>query len=186
MVNTFFFKVMFHSNLMNIFSKSAQFTSQALFGIFMLVLFVAILLYGYTALNNAQNEISDEELISLRQTIEQRTSICSKQSQRGRLETIPIRPNEITHVCYLSDSDGLNSNFVQMAKQRGLTQNHTIFLLNGPEEVNFYNIEEEAQDIVGQFQIYDIIPLEKGVSLSSMSNECQIRDSNQFNFRFVC
>lgn len=170
--------------------KNAQFTSQALFAILMLVLFVGILIYGYNAIIGAQNDISDEELNTLRETIEQRTSVCSEQSQRGRLETIAIDPAQITHVCYLSNtSDGLNGNFVQMAKERGLTQNHTIFLLNGPQNIDFYNIDystQEAQEIINQFQIYDIIPLQEGVSLSSMSNECQIRDSSQFEFRFQC
>lgn len=170
--------------------KKAQFTSQALFGILMLILFVGILVYGYNAVIGAQNDISDEKLNILRETIEQRTSVCSEQSQRGRLETISIEPSQITHVCYLSNTSELISGFVEMAKSRGLTQNHTIFLLNGPQDTDFYNIDysnsQEAQEIINQFQIYDIITLEEGAFLSSMSNECQIRDSRQFQFRFQC
>ena len=171
--------------------KKAQFTSQALFAILMLALFIWILVYGYNAVIGAQNNISDEKLNTLRETIEQRTSVCSEQSQRGRLESIVIDPPQITHICYLSDtSDGLNQNFVQLVKQRGLTQNHTIFLLNGPQNIDFYNIDysnpQEAQEILNLFQIYDIITLDEGVSLSSLSNECQIRDSRQFEFKFQC
>lgn len=191
---TRFFKYIYKSICMGdshlLISKSAQFTSQALFGILMLALFVWILVYGYNAVIGAQNDISDEKLESLRQSIEQRTSVCSEQSQRGRLETIAIDPAQITHVCYLSNTSSLTSNFIQMAKERGLTQNHTIFLLNGPQDVDFYNIDysnpQEAQETVNQFQIYDIITLEEGATLSSISNECQIRDSRQFEFRFQC
>lgn len=93
---------------LNIFNSNytkAQFTSQALFAILMLILFIWILVYGYNAVIGAGQDLSDRELADLRLSIEQRTSICSEQSQRGRLETLTISNSQITQLCYIYDLD---------------------------------------------------------------------------------
>ena len=173
------------------FKNKSQFTTQALFGILMLALFVGILVYGYTALSDASSEISARDLDELRQTIEQRTSVCAQPSQRGRVETINVPQNQITHICYISNIDAINQfnpEFGTIASQVGIVQSHTIVLLNGPTDRDFYNIliGGNFQQEFERFMIYDIIELREGASLSDPINECQIRDQGNLRFRFTC
>lgn len=176
------------------FKNKSQFTTQALFGILMLALFVGILVYGYTALSDASSEISARDLDELRQTIEQRTSVCAQPSQRGRVETINVPQNQITHICYISSFEGLNHNFVEILEQRGVIQTNTIILLNGPPEIDFYNIDysnPQASDTIDRFMIYDIIELRDSASISDprnsvINNWCQVREGREFRFSFEC
>jgi hypothetical protein len=166
-----------------IHSCKAQFQNQTFFAILMLVVFVGILIYGYNSITSISNTLNDEELAELRQTILSQTGICAQSSQRGRLETLEISANDISHVCYISNSSQLSSTMEDLAKERGLTQNHTIFLLNGPQDVDFTSIT--SIDEINEFVIYDIIPLKENAELAD-GNNCQIREGSEFEYQFTC
>ncbi|MFP4402149.1 MAG: hypothetical protein ACLFPL_02860 [Candidatus Nanoarchaeia archaeon] len=162
----------------------AQFSNQAFFAILMLVAFMGILIFGYNSITGIQQELDEEELNDLRQSILSQTGICAQSSQRGRLESLNIAPNSITHVCYISNTSEFSPQFTQIAQDRGLTQNHTVLLLNGPRDVDFTSISGISE--LDEFIVYDIIPLRDNVELASPQNGCQIREESDFNFQFQC
>ena len=174
-------------NIFNINCTKAQFTSQALFAILMLILFIWILVYGYNAVIGAGQDLSDRELADLRLSIEQRTSICSEQSQRGRLETLTISNSQITQLCYIYDFDysSIDSNLVNLLNNSGVTQN-SIILLNGPRNFEYLDITADNISLSDNFIIYDIIPLREGATLSSPRNSCIIQENRRVDFRFQC
>ena len=165
--------------------KQSQFTSQALFAILMLVLFIWILVYGYNAVIGASQEVSDRELDELRVSLEQRTSICSKQSQRGRLETISISIPQITQLCYIYEYDSIDDELADLLENSGVEEN-SIILFNGPRNFEYLSITEQNISLANEFMIYDIIPLREGATLASPRNRCVIQDGRTIDFRFQC
>lgn len=165
--------------------KKSQFTSQALFAILMLVLFIWILIYGYNAVIGASQEVSDRELDELRVSIEQRTSICSEQSQRGRLETISISIPQITQLCYVHSFSNLDSSLAQLLVNSGVEEN-SIILFNGPRNFEYLSITQENISLANEFMVYDIIPLREGSTLASSRNRCIIQEGRTIDFRFQC
>ncbi len=160
--------------------------SQTLFAILMLVLFVGILMYGYNSLITIQTTLNDEELDLIEQQILQKTSVCIQQSQKGRFETYEIRMDEISHICYLKDKSILDSSVVTELENRGISEDSTIILLNGPKDVDFNGYSPSDMARVDEFIIYDIIPLENGVTLSNPNNGCQVREDSLLEFKFQC
>ncbi|MCH8519497.1 MAG: hypothetical protein LAT82_01955 [Nanoarchaeota archaeon] len=173
-----------NKTLKNQFIKG-QFTSQALFAIFMLVLFIWILVYGYNAVIGASQDLSDRELEDLRISIEQRTSICSEQSQRGRLETLSISIPQITQLCYVHDFNFIDSDLANLLNNSGVVEN-SIILLNGPINYEYLQITSENITLTNEFMIYDIIPLQSGAVLASSGNRCIIQEGRSIDFRFQC
>ncbi|MFT4244098.1 MAG: hypothetical protein ACMXYB_01440 [Candidatus Woesearchaeota archaeon] len=168
-------------------SKKSQFTSQALFAILMLVLFIWILVYGYNAVIGASQEINDRELDELRISLEQRTSICLEQSQRGRLETVSISIPQITQLCYIYKYDNtlIDPNLANLLNNLGVEEN-SIILFNGPRNFEYLSITQENISLANEFMIYDIIPLREGATLTSPRNRCVIQDGRTIDFRFQC
>ena len=167
---------------------TGQFTSQALFAILMIALFIWILVYGYNAVIGANQDMSDRELLDLRVSIEQRTSICSEQSQRGRLETLSISVPQITQLCYvhsLSPSSSIDSELIDILNNSGVIEN-SIILLNGPRSFEYLDITTNNISLANDFIIYDIIPLREGVRLSNPRNSCVIQEDRRIEFRFQC
>lgn len=160
------------------------FASQSLFAIMMLVLFIGILVYGYNSIISVQTTLNEEELKQTREVLLDKTDICKSPSQKGRFETIEVSIPEITHICYLKDTSSLDSSIVSQLDSVGIFKDSTIILLNGPKDVDFSGFSDMSR--VNEFVIFDILPLENNVVLSSPNNECIIQENGAVNFQFQC
>ena len=164
-------------------SKGALAT-QSLFAILMLVLFVAIIVYGYNALMGAQDVINDEELKKLRVEFVQKTSVCAQGSQSGRVDTLEVDTKGITHICYIRNLDEIDNSIVFQLESKGIFQDSTVVLLNGPRNVDFSGFSDMSQ--IDEFVIYDIIPLDDNVILKNLNNSCVVEEGGVIEFQFEC
>lgn len=170
-------------------SKKAM-SSQIIFTLFMAIMFIAILIYGYNALFTIQSDLSDKELQELRSQIISKTDICSNSLQKGRVDTIEVDNSKITHVCIVNSmsSSDMDVNVKQVLEERGIFQENTIVLLSGPTSITFNQFTNPSafQEVVDEFLIYDIIPLNDGVEISSPFNGCIVQENSVVNFKFTC
>ena len=128
--------------------------SQAVFMIFTIFVILFIIIYALNEFANIQNEISNRELIEIRETINREALFCDRSSTRGGLTNFEIKSNSFNAFCILGLEDlGFSeiSGYVDIN-----STNHNVILLDtqlSQREDSGFNIITNSANIIGSFSI---------------------------------
>ena len=86
-------------------TKKAALSTQTFFYIFMAIVFIAILFYGFQKIFDLQEQVPEQERIILKNDLHNALDYCSVPLNKGSVKTIKFTSSSFNTVCLISRSN---------------------------------------------------------------------------------